>query len=89
MRLLCQEFQINVSMDDLPVVRAKFILPISPMKIDEIADALRLVTRYMGKEIDLVQAGAPGTIRCFYCGQLTVKDTVSLECRKCGGSLYD
>lgn len=84
MKLLCQKFQLSASAIDSPRVSASFVLPISPQEIDEIADAFKNITKFMGEEIEIVRA-QEGKLRCFYCGQLNRDD--ELECQSCGGRL--
>lgn len=84
MKLLCKEFNIQVSAGYPPHVEAVFMMPISPLDTDDIAEALKSVTLYLSKEIELVLAKDNQT-RCFYCA--TLHDDGTGICEQCGAPL--
>lgn len=84
MKLMCRSFTIHATVDDLPIVRAEFIIPISPCKTKEMAEAFKAITLYMGETVELVKSRKERT-RCFYCGQLNGNDVKT--CHFCGGRM--
>ena len=83
MKLHCQSFELGASIDGLPTVTAKFLVPVSPHIIEELADAFRQITMYMGESIELVKAQS-GKWRCFYC--VCLNDDKENHCTQCGGT---
>ena len=83
MKLHCQEFELGASVDGLPTVRAKFVVPVAPTDMKVVADAFRQVTMYLGQPIELVKAQA-GKWRCFYCA--CQNDDKDNHCTQCGGT---
>ena len=84
MRLNCRTFGIETHYDSLPVVRAEFIVPISPHETKKLAEAFKAITLYMGETIELVKS-RKDMARCFYCGQLNTNDRET--CVYCGGRM--
>ena len=83
--LLCREYQIDRDINEPVVIRATFILPISPNNTVGIADALKNIELLMGSSngINFVQgANRP---RCQWCGVL--HDEGQKICPQCGGAL--
>jgi len=60
------------------------LLGVSPLHLDEMAEAMKKIEKFMGGKIDFVQAD-PYKPRCFYCGVLNEKDANT--CTQCGAAL--
>lgn len=84
MKLYCRSFTMSAEFDGLPIVRAEFILPVSPHETERIAEAFKAVALYMGEAVELVKSRKDLT-RCFYCGQLNMNDRET--CNYCGGKM--
>lgn len=83
MKLHCQSFELEASIDGLPTVRARFVVDVSPNDIDGIAAAFGKITLYLGSGIELVKASEEGQWRCFYCASVNFTAT---KCKSCGAS---
>ncbi len=83
--LLCRNYVIHRSVDELVTLQVEFILPIQLSNSEEIANALKKIELLFGSSagVNLVQgANRP---RCQWCG--TLHDEGKNICPQCGGAL--
>ncbi len=83
--LLCRDYQIHRSVNDLVTLQVEFVLPISPSQSAEIAEALKKIELLFGSSagVNLVQGSTRP--RCQWCGVL--HDEKINICPQCGGAL--
>ena len=82
--LHCTGYDVRRRPDEVVSISATFVLPISPHRIDEIAQALSMIELYLAEEINIVKSDGAAA-RCFYCATKASED--DKNCTQCGASL--